>query len=112
MNIVDQCPPSEGPLDNTIDSRSPNEKATAGPLEDLVDLSVDDKEPCKVLKLGKNLSDELQEATSAFLKQKLDVFSWTHSYMEGIDPEIMCDRINLELDKKLVRQKRRAMDAE
>ena len=59
VNIVDQWPPSEGPLDDTIDPRLPDDEATIGPIEDLVDLSVDDKEPSKVLKLGKNLFDEL-----------------------------------------------------
>ena len=58
MNIVDQRPPSEGPLDDTINPRSPDEEATTRPIEDLVDLAVDDKKPTKVLKLGKNLPDE------------------------------------------------------
>ena len=75
MNIVDQQPPSEGPLNDTINPRSPNEDATTGPIEDLVDLPVDDKEPSKVLKLKKNLFDELREAISTFLKQNLDVFA-------------------------------------
>ena len=75
VNIIDQWPPSEGPLDDTIDPRSSDEEATTGPIKDLVDLPVDDKEPSKVLKLGKNLSDELREAISSFLKQNLDVFA-------------------------------------
>ena len=61
VNIVDQWPPSEGPLDDTIDPRSPDEEATTGLIEDLIDLLVDDKEPSKVLKLGKNIFDELRE---------------------------------------------------
>ena len=36
--IVDQRPPSVGPLDDTIDPRSPDEEATTRPIEDLVDL--------------------------------------------------------------------------
>ena len=67
-NIIDQWPPSEGPLDDTIDPRLPDRKATTGPIEDLVDLPVDDKEPSKVLRLGKKLSDELQEEILTFLK--------------------------------------------
>ena len=59
MNIIDQRPPSEGPLDDTIDPKSPDKEAITGPIEDLVDLPVDDNEPSKMLKLGKNLSDEL-----------------------------------------------------
>ena len=75
MNIVDQQPPSEGHLDDIIDPRSSDEEATTGPVEDLVDLPVDDKEPTKVLNLGKNLSDELRETISTFLKQNLDVLA-------------------------------------
>ena len=99
MNIFDQRPLSEGPLDDTIDPRSSDEEATTGPIEDLVDLPINDKEPSKVLKLGNNLSDELRKVISAFLKQNLDFFSWTHSDMEGIDLEIMCHRLNLDSDK-------------
>ena len=112
MNIVDQRPPSEGPLDDTIDPRSSDEEATIRPIEDLVDLLVDEKVPTKVLKLRRNLSNELREAISTFFKENLDVFAWKHSNMEGIDPAVMCHHLNLDLDKKPVRQKWRAMDAE
>ena len=112
MNIIDQQPPSEGPLDDTIEPRSSNKEATIGPIEDLVDLLVDDKEPMKVLKLGKNLSNELREVISTFLKQNLDVFAWKHSDMEGVDPTVMCHCLNLDSEKKPVKQKQRAMDAE
>ena len=88
MNIIDQRPPSEGPLDNTIDPRSSDDEAITGPIEDLVDLPVDDKEPTKVLKLRKNLSDELRKAISTFLKENLDVLAWKHSDMEGIDLQL------------------------
>ena len=75
VNVVDQPPSSEGSLDDTIDPRSLDEEATTRPVEDLVDLSVDDKEPTKVLKLGKNLSEELREAISTFLKSNLNLFA-------------------------------------
>ena len=73
---------------------------------------MDDKEPLKVLKLGKNMSDEPREAISTFLKQNLDVFAWKHSDMEGIDPKIICHRLNLDSDRNPVKQKRHVMDAE
>ena len=53
VNIVDQRPPSEEPFNDTIDPRSSNGEATIGPIEDLVDLPVDNNEPTKVLKLGR-----------------------------------------------------------
>ena len=112
VNIVDQRPLSEGPLDDTIDPRSSDEEATTGPIEDLVDLPVDDKKPTKVLKIEKNLSKELRETISTFLKSNLDVFLWKHSNMEGIDPKIICHCLNLNSDKKPIRQKRRAINIE
>ena len=54
FHVVDQRPPSEGPLDNSIDPRSPGDEGTIGPIEDLVNLPVDNKEPSKVLKIRKN----------------------------------------------------------
>ena len=54
----------------------------------------------KVMKLRKNLSDELRDAISTFLKENLDVFTWKHLDMEGIDPVVMCHRLNLDSDKK------------
>ena len=75
VNVVDQWPLSEGPLDDTIDPRSSDEETTTGPIEDLVDLLVDDKEPIKVLKIGKNLFKELRETISTFLTNNLDMFA-------------------------------------
>ena len=40
------------------------------------------------------------------------MFTWTHSDMEGIDPNIISHRLNIDLSRKPVRQKRRAMDTE
>ena len=75
MNIIDQRHPSEGPLDDAIGPRSSNKEATTGPIEDLVDLLVDGKELMKVLKLERNLSNELREVISTFLEENLDVFT-------------------------------------
>ena len=43
FHVVDQRPPSEGPLDDTVDLRSLDEEGTIGPIEVLVDLPMDDK---------------------------------------------------------------------
>ena len=56
---------------------------------------MDDKEPSKVLKIGKNLSEEVREAISEFLKRNLDVFAWVHLDMEGIDSSVMCIPLTL-----------------
>ena len=96
--------------DDTIDARSSDEKATTRPIENLVNLPVDDKEPMKTLKLRKNLSDELREMISTFLKKNLDMFTWKHFDIEGIDPMVICHCLNLDLDKMPIRQKWHTMD--
>ena len=105
FNVIDQRPPSEGPLDDTIDPRAPDEEGTTRPIEDLIDLPIDHQEPSRVLKIRKNLPDGVRKAISDFLGQNLDVFVWSHSNMEGINPSIMTHRLNIDLNKKPVRQK-------
>ncbi|XP_030508935.1 uncharacterized protein LOC115723586 [Cannabis sativa] len=51
-----------------------------------------------------------QERLVTFLKQNLDVFAGKHSDMVKIPPEVMCHRLNINLDARRVRQKRRKMD--
>ena len=67
FHVVDQRPPSERPLDDSINSRSPGKEGTTGPIENLVDLPVDNKEPSRVLKIRKNLPDGVCEAIFDFL---------------------------------------------
>ena len=80
--VIEQRPPSEGPLEDSIDLRSPGNEGTTGFIKDLVDLPIDNKEPSRVLKIRKNLSNEVRKVISNFLGQNLDVFEWTHSDME------------------------------
>ena len=103
FHVVDQLPTSEGPIDDTIDPRSPDEEGTTGSIEDLVDLPVDDKKPSKVLKIGKNLPEEIRGVISEFLRQNLDVFAWAHLDMEGINPSIMTHHLNINSSRKAVK---------
>ena len=112
FNIVDQRSPSEGPLDDTLNLRPPDEEGTTGPIKDLVDLPVDHQEPSRVLKIEKDLPNGIREVIFDFLGQNLDVFAWAHSDMEGIDPSVMSHHLNVDPSRKPVRQKRRAMDTE
>ena len=73
---------------------------------------MDNKEPSKVLKIGKNLSEEIRGEILEFVRRNLDVFVWAHSDIEGIDPSIMSHYLNINRSRKSVNQKRRAMDAE
>ncbi|XP_074359652.1 uncharacterized protein LOC141699695 [Apium graveolens] len=84
----------------------------AGAVEDTIPILVDPNDPSKVLRIGSNLSPDLREDLARFLRENLDVFAWSHSDMIGIDPNVMCHRLNLDPKKKGVRQKRRLISGE
>ena len=112
FHVVDQRPPSDRSIDDTIDLRSLDEESSTGPIEDLVDRPMDDKKPSEVLKIGKKLPEGIRGAISEFLRQNLDVFAWAHLDMEGINQNIMSHSLNIDLSRKPVRQKKWAMDIE
>ncbi|XP_058099791.1 uncharacterized protein LOC131244159 [Magnolia sinica] len=44
--------------------------------------------------------------------QHKDIFSWLHEDMSGISPDVMVHRLNVDLDHRPVKQKRRVFNAE
>ena len=70
------------------------------PIEGLVEVAMCEHKPTKVLKLGRNLGCELKDEFTYFLKANLDVFALTHEDMVGIQLDVMCHRLNINLDFK------------
>lgn len=52
-----------------------DEKCTTKPIEEVVDVVIDDEEPKRVLKVAKNLDQERFNELSKFLRANLDVFA-------------------------------------
>lgn len=94
-----------GGYDFDLDPRMPLPVKKIGPAEDTVSIEVDTSFPDRALKIGSQLSPEMFERLSSFLKANLDVFAWSHADMVGIDPNIMCHHLNVDPAKKGVRQK-------
>ncbi|XP_074346599.1 uncharacterized protein LOC141685395 [Apium graveolens] len=117
---VDAPPKGDAPSlqDNEIrdspdlDPRIPMPMEKMGPAEDTIEIPVDEKDPSKVLRIGSLLTPSLKEGLSIFMLANLDVFPWSHSDMVGINPEIMCHRLNIDPKHKGVQQKRRAVSGE
>ena len=72
---------------------------------------MDPNESSRVIKIGKWLKKELTQQLPEFLSLKQDVFAWTHTNMIGIHPGVKCHQMNIDPQVKLVRQKRRLLDA-
>jgi len=51
---------------------------------------------------------ELKTQLVAFLWSNIDVFAWSHEDMLGIHPSIMVHKLNVDLDYRPVKQKRRS----
>ena len=81
---------SKEPMETNIDPLLQEEESIAGPIEELVEIQVDPKEPSRVVKVGKCLSGELAKKLANFLHVNQNILSWTHADMVGIHPEVIC----------------------
>jgi hypothetical protein len=53
------------------------------------------------------MDGRLKESMIKFLKNNSDVFAWTHEDMPGIDPSVICHRLNIDPSIRPIKQKRR-----
>ena len=58
-------------------------------------------------KIGMTLSPKMKTQLVQFLKENLDIFTWTHKDMPGISPKIIRHKLNVDLERKPVQQRRR-----
>ena len=56
----------------------------------------------KTTKIGATLLSAVADDLISFLKEKMDVFSWTHEDMLGIVKSIIEHRLNVDPKRKLV----------
>lgn len=110
--VIDEGCPHPGSVKDTINPRIQEETLPSGPIETLKDVSIDDNEPTRVLKVGANLREDIVCDLTNFLKTNLVVFVWTHADMVGISLDVICHQLNIDPKAKPVRQKQRAMDPE
>nr|XP_023929841.1 uncharacterized protein LOC112041170 [Quercus suber] len=77
---------------------------------EIVELS--NEEPNKTTRIGTTLSPEMRTKLVQFLKDNLDVFAWSHDDMPGISPEVIQHRLNVDPERKPVKQRRRVFAPE
>ena len=66
----------------------------------------------KTTRIGTTLSPGMRAKLIQFLKKNLDVFTWSHEDMSGISPEVIQHKLNVNPERKLVQQRRRAFTPE
>ena len=65
------------------------------------------EEPEKVTYVGTLLQEELKQELVRFLRNNRDVFAWTAADMPGIDPSFMTHKLNVNPERKPIKQKKR-----
>ena len=88
------------------------EEKTPEIIENLETIELVEGSPEKMTQIGTNLSLETREGIFNFLKDNLDVFAWSHEDMPRIPVSIIQHRLNVDLEKKSVQQRRRVFAPE
>ena len=64
-----------------------------------------DREPTKTTKIRMDLNDQMKEKPVQFLKENLDIFTWSQEDMPDIAAKVIQHRLNVDPEKKPVQQK-------
>ncbi|KAL2499208.1 Ribonuclease H [Abeliophyllum distichum] len=104
----------EGPVEDPgrLDPRSNLRERKDELVEELELIEVNLNHPEKVLHIIKELNESIKSRLTTFLKSNIDVFTWEHTDMEGINPKISYHRLNTSPDVKPRQQRRRPLNPE
>ena len=81
-------------------------------IETLETVELVEGEANKTTKIGTTLSPEMRTKLIKFLKENLDIFTWSHEDMSGISPEVIQHKLNVDPERKPVQQRRRTFAPE
>ena len=85
-----------------------DEKRRGKPTEDLIPIHLDPEDPTKVTYIDASLQGPWKEKLTKFLHKNSDVFAWTAADMPCIDPQLITHKLNMDLLRKLIKQKKRS----
>ena len=74
-------------------------------VEALETVELVEGEVTKMTRIGTTLSSKMKTRLVQFLKENLDVFTWSHKDMPGISPRVIEHKLKMNPEKKLVQQK-------
>ena len=84
-----------------------DEERRGKPAENLVPIPLIQGEPDKVTYVGALLPEFLKTKLTSFLQENSNVFAWTAGDMPGIDPQLITHKLNVDPERKTVKQKKR-----
>ena len=81
-------------------------------MEALEIVELVEREASKTIRIGTTLSPKMRTKLVQFLKENLDVFAWSHEDMPGISPKVIQHKLNVDLERKPVQQRRQVFTPE
>jgi len=78
-------------------------RVVAEPTKALEDIPLDENNPERYTIVGADMEKKTKQDLVQFLKKSIDVFSWSHEDMPGIDPCVITHRLNVYPSFKPVR---------
>ena len=84
----------------------------AKPTEALEDIPLDKNNLERYTRVGVDMKKKTKQDLVQFLKKSIDVFTWSHKDMPGIDPIVITHRLNVYPSSKPIRQKKRVFAPE
>ena len=88
------------------------EEKEVNEMEALETVVLAEDETTKTTRIGTTISPGMKTRLIQFLKKNLNVFAWSHEDMSGISLEVIQHKLNVNLEKKPVQQRRRAFALE
>ena len=81
-------------------------------VEELEEVTLNDSRPERMTRVGTLASQTIRQALTTFLKENLDIFTWSHEDMPGIDPSVIVHRLNMSPSSSTIWQKKRVFTQE
>ena len=82
-------------------------RVAAEPTEVLEDVPLDESNLERLTRIGTSIEEKTKQDLIQFLSKSIDVFTWSHEDMPGIDPSVTTHRLNVYPSSKNIRQKKR-----
>ena len=64
-------------------------RVVAEPTEVLEDIPLEEGNPEKCTRIGTSMKEKTKQDLIHFLRKSIDVFTWSHEDMPGIDPSVI-----------------------
>ncbi|KAG7538977.1 Integrase catalytic core [Arabidopsis suecica] len=94
--------------------RGSQEASRTGQKEDdvVIEVVLEEDKPDRKVRIGVTLTSEIKEDLIELLRKNKTSFAWSAADMPGIDPSIICHKLNVDPSFKPVKQKRRKLGVE